>query len=97
MANIGEVIKMPHHERLDDIPNSVKVVMTFINRVGFPILAFLIMAYMCFVTLRENTKVLVEVKGTLVLLNENIGVKSERTHEEHLQILDRLRSRRREE
>lgn len=45
-----------------DIPRTMKLLMTFIDRIGFPILAFLLMAYMFFVNqakmneaMRENT------------------------------------------
>ena len=48
-----------------EIPKAMKLTMIFIDRVGFPTMAFLLMAYMCFVTLakvtgalNENTKVL---------------------------------------
>lgn len=37
------------------IPSIFKYIMTFIDRVGFPIFAFLVMTYMCFRTLDKLT------------------------------------------
>jgi len=41
-----------------EIPKLLRYTMLFIDRVGFPIVAFLIMAYMCFVTIQKNTEAL---------------------------------------
>lgn len=37
-----------------DMPSYLRWSMTFINRIGFPAVAFLIMAYMCFVTIDKQ-------------------------------------------
>lgn len=37
------------------IPAWLKYIMVFIDRVGFPIVAFGVMTYMCFVTLEKLT------------------------------------------
>jgi hypothetical protein len=42
-------------DELNDIPRWLKWVMTFIDRVGFPILAFLLMWYMVTTTIDKNT------------------------------------------
>ncbi len=44
----------------EDIPRSMKLIMLFIDRVGFPTMAFLLMAYMSFVTLRKVTDALAD-------------------------------------
>ena len=44
------------------LPDWLRFLMLFIDRCGFPILAFLIMTYMCFVTVNQNTKAIVELK-----------------------------------
>jgi hypothetical protein len=55
-------------------PKIFRYITTFIDRVGFPILAFLIMAYICFVSLEgmkkslnENTSVIKELKTIISL------------------------------
>ena len=37
------------------IPNNIKVLFTIINRVGFPIVAFLLMFYVCYTSLAKMT------------------------------------------
>ena len=56
----------------EELPKNLRLVMLFIDRVGFPAMAFLLMAYMSFVTLNrvtaalnENTKVLAVVANQL--------------------------------
>lgn len=49
-----------------DIPSTLKFIMTFIDRVGFPILAFLIMSYLCFVSIEKLTVVVQDVKIALI-------------------------------
>ena len=53
-------------------PGALKWVMVFIDRVGFPIVAFCIMAYMCFVTLDKvktateaQTRALIDLSGAV--------------------------------
>lgn len=38
-----------------ELPKSLKLIMVFIDRVGFPTMAFLLMSYMCFATLEKMT------------------------------------------
>lgn len=47
--------------------------MTFINRIGFPIVAFGVMAYMCFVTMKEQTKAIADLKEVFVQMNGSIA------------------------
>ena len=61
-----------------DIPRSMKLIMIFIDRVGFPTIAFLLMAYMCFVTLEKMTTALME--NTKVLTSLGMEFK---THDEY--------------
>lgn len=62
----------PHMREWNGIPNTIKILMIFIDRVGFPVMAFLLMFYMSFFTLKqvtgsiaENTKALVELKNSV--------------------------------
>ena len=64
--------KVDRLKDIGDIPNSIKILMVFIDRVGFPIMAFLLMFYMSYFTLKqvtgsinEATKVLVELKASV--------------------------------
>ncbi len=47
---------MPSHSASmsdSEIPVVLKWVMTFINRIGFPIVAFGVVSYLCFVTIEK--------------------------------------------
>lgn len=52
-------------QEFDVFPPKWKLAATFINRIGFPILAFLIMAYVCLVSLREVHQALEATNVTL--------------------------------
>lgn len=61
-----------------EVPAVLKYLMVFIDRVGFPIVAFLIMTYLCFVSLRElgktiegNTQALTNVAMEIKNLRES--------------------------
>lgn len=54
------------HERTDDLPQYLKWVMTFINRVGFPIMVCIWLAYQQFVSGRETVKALQDFKEVMV-------------------------------
>ena len=47
------------------LPEYLRYLLIVVDRVGFPILAFLLMFYMCVKTLKDNTAVLSEVALTL--------------------------------
>lgn len=44
------------------LPTSIRIIMEFIDRVGFPILAFLLMFYLCYVTINKNTQAIEGMK-----------------------------------
>lgn len=60
------------HERYEDMPRYMKLFMTFIERVGFPILVSIWLAYQQFVSGKETVRaindfkeVMIQVKTTL--------------------------------
>jgi hypothetical protein len=69
-----------------NLPKLVKIFMVLIDRVGFPIVAFLLMcfvAYKAIENIKENTKVLVEI-STSISDFHNIS------HIEHMEMLREL-------
>jgi hydroxyethylthiazole kinase-like sugar kinase family protein len=58
-------------EEIGNIPNLLKVIMTFINRVGFPIVAFILMFLMCAYSMKTNTKAMEENTKALTALSIN--------------------------
>lgn len=42
-------------QSMNNIPQALRFIMIFIDRVGFPILAFIMMFIMAFLTIKENT------------------------------------------
>lgn len=62
-----------------DIPKAMKLTMLFIDRVGFPTMAFLLMAYMCFVTLSKVTGALLENTKVLTLMSTEFRQHDEST------------------
>lgn len=52
-----------------DVPKAMKLTMLFIDRVGFPTMAFLLMAYMCFATLTKITSALMENTRVLTIMS----------------------------
>jgi hypothetical protein len=69
------MLDVMNHNDMNEMPKSLKMAMVFIDRVGFPIMAFLLMFYLCFKTLSDNTVVLIQVRETLVSLNSNLAKK----------------------
>lgn len=61
-----------NHERIDDLPGWLRWAMAFINRVGFPIVAFAFMSYMCFFVLKENTKAIESMKEVLISMDGSL-------------------------
>lgn len=53
------------HERDNDIPSWLKWGLTVFNRAGFPALAFILISYICFITLKDQTKAIEEFKGVI--------------------------------
>lgn len=60
------------YERNSDIPNWLKWSLTVFNRAGFPAFAFLVISYMCFVNLKDQTKVIEEFKITMQQMTASI-------------------------
>jgi hypothetical protein len=61
-------------DEFEDFPMPVwfKVLSAFINRVGFPIAAFLIMWWMCYQTIPRLTEAMLEMKVTMVGVSKDI-------------------------
>lgn len=70
---------MPEHHRDSDIPEKVKWVMTFINRVGFPIIAFGGMCYIHFIGLKEQTKTLENLAQVFIQMKASIDNNTDAT------------------
>lgn len=49
-----------------DVPKTLKLVMLFIDRVGFPVLAFILMFFMSYTSLAKVTKAMEENTRALV-------------------------------
>lgn len=60
------------HERLDDAPKWLKWSLTVFNRAGFPTLAFMLITYICFITLKEQTKAIEDFKSVMVQMTMSI-------------------------
>ena len=58
----------------NNFPQWAKLIMTMIDRIGFPILAFGVMAYMCFVTLAKVTN---SIDSNSILMRDAIGKNTE--------------------
>lgn len=56
----------------DNIPNSVKVFMTVFNRLGFPVMVCLWLAYQQFITAKETIKALDDFKAVMVEVKNSI-------------------------
>lgn len=63
---------MPTQDEFGNIPGSVKVLMTFINRIGFPILAFLMMFYVCYSSIKQMTATLEQMNVRLGSISQSI-------------------------
>lgn len=53
------------HERAEDLPRYIKWTMTFINRIGFPILVCIWLAYQQFISGKETLRALEEFKAVI--------------------------------
>lgn len=74
----GIVVRQSGEARYDDqVPQKLKWTMTFINRVGFPIVAFAMMYYLCFNTLKEQSKAIGELKEIFVAMRGSIDKNTE--------------------
>lgn len=57
---------------MEELPKSLRYAMIFIDRVGFPTLAFLLMSYICFVSLKEQAAAMSEISQVLTSLGIEI-------------------------
>lgn len=62
----------PFHERMDDMPKQMKWFMTFVNRLGFPIIVCMWLAYQQFVSGKEGVKALQELKDSVMKVDSSI-------------------------
>lgn len=61
-----------NHERQDDLPVYLKWAMTFINRIGFPIVVCAWMAYQQFVQQKETVDSLHGLKEVLISVKDSL-------------------------
>jgi len=61
-----------HYNGKEDLPPYLKWLMTFINRIGFPILVCMWLAYQQFVSWKETVKALQEFKEVIVSVKETL-------------------------
>lgn len=64
------------HERTEDLPQYLKWTMTFINRVGFPILVCIWLAYQQFILEKEIIKNLQANREVMLQMKESIEAQS---------------------
>lgn len=60
------------HDRANDIPVWLKWSLTVFNRAGFPAMAFCLIAYICFVTLKEQTAAIGEFKAVFMQMTASL-------------------------
>ena len=66
---------MSHEKEFEsngDMPKSLKWALTAINRVGFPVVAFGAMTYLCFVTLSKQTESIGRLNETLIKMTASV-------------------------
>lgn len=54
------------HERNNDLPEWLRWSLVLFDRAGFPALAFVLITYICFVTMKEQTKAIMEFRASMV-------------------------------
>lgn len=67
------------HRREEDfaIPDSAKWVAAFINRIGFPIFAFCLLAYFYFVGLKQNTAAIIQLKEVMLTVQTTLQARGQ--------------------
>lgn len=65
-ASPGKELEMDPAEKITGLPALLRYIMVFIDRVGFPVLAFLLMFYIAFSSNDKMTKVLQENTSAMV-------------------------------
>lgn len=61
-----------NYERTDDLPKYLKWFMTFINRVGFPIMVCVWLAYQQFVSGKETLKALQDFREVMIQVKDTL-------------------------
>lgn len=60
------------YERKTDLPDWLRWSLILFDRAGFPALAFVMVTYICFVTLKEQTRAIDAFKMTINLMTQAI-------------------------
>lgn len=60
------------HERQSDIPPWLRWGLNVFDRAGFPTMAFLLICYICFVTIKEQTKAIEDFKTVISSMTSSI-------------------------
>lgn len=60
------------HERSGDIPDWLKWSLAVFNRAGFPAFAFVVITYICFITLKDQTKAIDQFKDVMTQMTNSI-------------------------
>jgi len=60
----------------DALPNSAKTFLAIFNRAGFPAIAFGVVSYLCFVTLKEQTKTMMDFKEVMIQVKDSIDMQN---------------------
>lgn len=68
-----------NHERLQDIPEWLRLSLTLFNRVGFPVLAFGGMCYIHFVGLKDQTKAMEGLTQVFIEMKSSIDNNTDST------------------
>lgn len=76
-TNLGGATKVTYSHRDDDLPPYLKWTMNFINRIGFPIVAFGVMSYMCFISIKEQTTAINQLKEVFISMKGSIDKNTE--------------------
>lgn len=79
---------------LSDAPNWLRWGMGFIERIGFPIAVAVYCGYLLIKVIPENTKALLQIGLVMTKIDENLTEKSDFSHNEYGEIIERLRRRR---
>lgn len=66
-----------NHERLNDLPEWLRVALTLFNRVGFPVLVSAGLFYMCFMKMDQQMKAITEFKDVLYQMKSSMDTGNE--------------------
>lgn len=75
-------------QEIDTLPKALKILMLFIDRVGFPILAFILMFYMSITGLQKITNAMENTTKTLVELTTHFMEFQKQVTQDHCAIID---------